>query len=353
MKFFAPFNQQPGENLLINGNFDIWQRATGPLIDNADHAHIFDLADRWSRTVTANGMAMPTVTQGRATFTTGVLDLSHFFYEIITNGFGVGIGVNSVHYISQKIENGVFRFCGLGKNVTLSYYTNNASATAYGVGLIINYGAGGSATEYIPIGVFQSLNLNKHIHTATMNTLAGKTVGAGNYIEVVFGVMWGATIGALLFGATAERYYPNNAEFRLAQVKLEQGSICTPFANTDEDSEFTKCLRYLRRFNAAGIIYQHIANGQCTSATSARYTIPVLPMYRIPTVTQTGNLMTLSAAGGATALTVLSAADPSRSSTSNIALIATVAAGLVAGDATILQANNDVTGDVWMDAEIP
>jgi len=69
-----------------------------------------------------------------------------------------------------------------------------------------------------------------------------------------------------------------------------------------------------------------------------------------PTPTQKGNLDIRSPTNTFLAVTAL---NPGYTTTQAAELDVTVASGLTGGYATTLESNNDVNGDVWLDAEIP
>jgi hypothetical protein len=355
---FTPLFQMPGNNLLINGGFDIWQRGTS-VTSTADVAATLDLADRWRRTVVGGGMSFSTpwsLSQQPVT-AYGQGARSRYYYAMTLATGGGAPSATSHVFIENRIENGTLSLAGAGNQVTLSFlaYCGGAQAMTVGAALRQNYGTGGSAEEIIQgkgwtiPGTTQVLCT----YTFTLNTLAAKTIQADNYLAVMIGFVWGTTPGAAYYnGATNNGCSPTSTGLNITQIKLESGGIATPYQGTDPSTELVRCQRYFRKFADGTATYAPIAVGQAASTTAA--VIPIQlnpPMYKVPALTQKGNLALTKADSSMIPVTSLSV--NATASTARVTqLSGGVAANLVAGGATVLCANNDVTGDIWLDAEI-
>jgi len=136
----------------------------------------------------------------------------------------------------------------------------------------------------------------------------------------------------------------------LLGVSLAQGNVAIPYNVYSFEMELSACQRYFYRFNRAGELFGLVGVGQAVSGTLAFIEgVSTVDMRKFPVLSQKGNLLLSSAALGVLPVTGLVL----NSWGGHKGLIqATVAAGLVAGNCTILEANNDVTGDVFLDAEL-
>lgn len=148
-------------------------------------------------------------------------------------------------------------------------------------------------------------------------------------------------------------------------VKLELGSNQT-LAHQDSNgdwalndpppnkaAELARCKRYfasLRGDRTAN--YANFGMGVATSATQAYFLIPFETQMRIsPSVTFSGS-MRLSVNGGASTIAVTKITSGGQETAGVCRLSATVASGLTQGDVCVLQANNDTTADIWLDANL-
>jgi hypothetical protein len=143
-----------------------------------------------------------------------------------------------------------------------------------------------------------------------------------------------------------------NSVFAATNLQLEVGSTATPYEVRSYDAELERCMRYFTRIEATES-YMPFASGQCYGATSAgTYLVLPVVMRTTPTVTfSAANLFMVHAAAGAvTACTAMSAAG--NKSPRMIRIDSTVASGLVAGSATTLYSNNNITAEINCSADI-
>lgn len=162
-------SQLSNPNLLINGDFQVWQRGTTFTFskDNKFHYH----ADRWCLYNTATSVS----------------------YTNTNDSTGNGLNVDSLCYISQILE----RNLEVGKKYTISLQINNST-------FITQVITGGEYADYGRIAYLQHNDGKCYIRIKLSNET-------------------------------------------LNWVKLEQGSIATPFVPRPYAEELAMCRRYYRR----------------------------------------------------------------------------------------------------------
>jgi hypothetical protein len=282
------FNSSMARQSVMNGNFDVWQRAntkTNPVTGTF-------LADRWKIIWAVDGGTAPTSIIHSRQAITGDLYNSFSLYRISPNGAGSGFGTNSGYYIQQRIEHATKLLCGLNKKVTLSFWARSSIANKrIGVGFFQYYGTGGSpsAQETIRCDAFTlTSNWTKYTVTVTTNTLVGKTFGTVNddHFAICLWEQWGATYGDTYIksGLTAESWV-GSGDIDIAQVQLCAGDVALPFEPKSYQEEYLNCLRYCYCQTTPAAGYLITENGYANSATHAYpcLTYPV-PMRRQPNI---------------------------------------------------------------------
>jgi hypothetical protein len=227
-----------GKNKIINGNFGIWQRGTSFTNPVSDTGFT---ADRFYPVWNGTGA---TRTLSRQTFTPGTAPVagyeSNFFlrYDVSVAGSS-----NSYNYLATSIED-VRTFAG--QTVTLSFWAKaSASTSIQTVQIDQFFGSGGSAVNYNALSTGGSFSLTtswqRFSLTATMASVAGKTIGTGSYLRVFLALpAFSATFAIDVWG-----------------MQLEAGSVATPFTtNTgNQQAELAACQRYFVRLNASTTIF--------------------------------------------------------------------------------------------------
>lgn len=189
------------KNKLINGDMRLAQRGSAFINPAASYT-----LDRWI-----------------GTFTGGTV--SALIHPTTFESYLALTGVTTVGHILQRIEN-VNTLAG--KTVTLSFRIAVNAPIDLIVYLGQNFGSGGSA-EVDGIGltvVPVTTTLTRYSVTIAIPSIAGKTVGVGNYLKVDFSFPTG-------FSA-ADLY----------DVQLEEGSVATPFEQRPIGLELSLCQRY-------------------------------------------------------------------------------------------------------------
>jgi len=140
----------------------------------------------------------------------------------------------------------------------------------------------------------------------------------------------------------------NGGTFDVA-AQLEEGSWATPMELRPVQIEELRCRRFYQVFGLDDA-YSPMASGMCTSTSEVRVFRPLEPPMRsAPSMTHSG-LAVIKSGGAHEALTALSV---DRVTTKGITLNGTVAATpLLAGNATILIANNTAAGYLRLSADL-
>lgn len=264
-------------NKIINGNFDIWQRATSQTSDNIGSA------DRWSCF-----HAGSTKTASRQSFDLGQSDVpgnpKYFMRHVVTSVAGTSNFVNLV----QKIE-GVITLSG--KTVTLSFWAKADANKNIAVEFRQNFGTGGSPSTAVIISpqlVALTTSWIKHTVTVDLPSIAGKTLGTDNndYISVGF---WFDADTAL--DNNTSGLGQQSGTFDIAQVQLEEGSAATPFEQRPIGLELSLCQRYYEKSHPQNIFPGQVAPAgfvfyfAATGASSGGYGCPWKVVKRVtPTV---------------------------------------------------------------------
>jgi hypothetical protein len=213
----APF--VAGKNKIINGDFGVWQRGTtftNPV------AGTFT-ADRWSvqggNTPSASSITQQTFTPGTAPV--AGYEGTFFWRNTMTTNTGTD------WYALQKVED-VRTYAG--NTTTLSFWAKADSARTMGISALQYFGTGGSASVAVS-GATVNLTTawQRFSVTLIMPSVAGKTIGVGSFINLVFAF------------PTA-----NGSVTDLWGGQWEIGTVATPFttASGSIGGELALCQRY-------------------------------------------------------------------------------------------------------------
>jgi len=185
-----------------------------------------------------------------------------------------------------------------GRPLTLSFKvrrgdTANQAADALGI-----YIVGGTGTdERLSLGFTGATVLGSRIIApstswTTYTITTSSAVGAYTQIGVVFDYVPVGTAGASDY-------------IDITEVKLERGTVATPFVQKPYAEELRNCLWYFRRkLYAAGVI--NIAQGIAISATTSIFLISLDQMRAIPSVTPSSGVTTMILNANSTNLAITS-----------------------------------------------
>jgi hypothetical protein len=313
-------SQAAGRNLIINGDFSVWQRGTTFTSPSfADYT-----ADRF-RNINYD-VAPTTYSITRQSFAAAdapanLPESGYFFRSSLTT-----IGSTTQYdTCSQRVE-GVMNS---GATMTFSFYAKSDSSRTQQVIGVQNYGVGGGTenTSLTAQSFTTTTSWQRFSFTFTINSTAAKTIGTSPYFYTFF-----------------RQACASGSVLDITGVQLEYSSVATPFqtATGTIQGELAACQRYyLRETFADGKRICVIQAYAATGASGKMFDFPVI-MRTTPTASAsaTTHFKALNATAGAflTSSAISLTANPS--SVATFAL--TVATGLVAGNATeILSNSND------------
>ncbi|CAH0275804.1 carbohydrate binding domain-containing protein [Pseudomonas mediterranea] len=232
-------------NLLINGNFDIWQRGTTNLNPNTGGY----VADRFRCDWDGNAG----VNISRQNFVSGQSEVPNeprFFcrWQQVTAGAG-----STIHRISQPIE---FVRTLAGKITTVTFWAKADTSRQVALAVTQLFGIGGSAPIVTPVATFQVKSTwTRYSATFQVPSIAGKVAGT-------------AGTDCLLLGFDLPL---NNVQtFDLAQVQLEESPVATPFESRSPAEELRLCQRYYEKTYS-----QETAPGSLTNSSGCLISIVV------------------------------------------------------------------------------
>ena len=196
-------------NRLINGTFEIAQRSAGP-VTGSDYTTV----DRW-------GFPSADETSERVA---NDRDLSiPFALRVTATAAGYG-------QVFQRIED---VRTDSGKQITLSFWAKSPNTGAMRLAIYQNFGSGGSTLVSVIddasyFNITQANTWQFFTATLTMPSVSGKTIGAGNHIQIGIGPNSGTA----------------NRVVTYSEVQWEVGSIATPFERRPYTTELQLCQRY-------------------------------------------------------------------------------------------------------------
>ncbi len=268
-----------GNNVLINGDFDAWQRGTSFSTSNVYSA------DRWfiqQGGVSGQSFAQNPRQPGDSTFP----DSANTFYVNVT---GNSSSNGAFQVFEQRVED-----CRTFANrtSTLSFKVFNAGTPGRKIAVEFGqtFGSGGSASVLgIAPQVFSlAAGMNYIVKTVTLPSVAGKTANPGHAAVVI---IW-STAGSDFDSRTGGLGLQIGGLY-FSQMKWEAGSVATPFVRRDPGVELLLCYRY-------GEPVGFIANADGPYYSTYYYKVPKRV---VPTLTVLGNSIspaTLNARGSTT-----------------------------------------------------
>ena len=213
-------------NVIINGNFNIWQRGTSTTgaLSNA-----YGSADRWM----FNTRSLTTKNISRQAFTNGQTDVPGnplFYLRFETSNDS---GTPNGAYMMQRIED--VRF-GSGEDITVSFYAKaNSGGGSFTVGFSQQFGSGGSgATDNVAGSFIPTSSWKKYSFTISLPSISGKTIGTNNYLRL-------------------DIRFPSNTAVTLdiSKIQVERGRNATEFEHRSIGEELALCQRYFIKFSGS------------------------------------------------------------------------------------------------------
>jgi len=211
-------------NVLVNGDFLIWQRGSQFLSLSGTALYT---ADRWIRQPPAgNSNSFEII---RAAFSPGQVEVAGDPIYYLRWNQPSGLNGSGEGRISQRAEN-VWTLNG--RVVTLSWSARAASGTASMTPrLQQNFGSGGSTTvQYDGAAASLTSAWARFSQTFTLASTAGATIGASSFLAAIL-----------------EAPASFNGEVHVADVQLEAGSGATTFERIDPTTQRQLCERYYEK----------------------------------------------------------------------------------------------------------
>jgi hypothetical protein len=320
---------QYGQNAVINGGFDIWQRGTAITPPTA----LTYLADRWATWPGVTSWTFSRISSGL----TGI----PYAARIQRNA---GTTALTPWSFSTSLEtNDSIQFAG--KTLTMSFYLRAGA----------NYSSsGGSFTAKLGFGTGTDQNL---MNGFTGQTVAESTVSATtSWQRFSFtGLMpSNATQIGAFFTWTPTGTAGANDYIEITGIQLEAGSTATPFkrAAGTIQGELAACQRYYYRA-LSGNAYGLLAIGSASSTTTGRVycTFPV-QMRAIPSSIDYPSLSLIRYADGANASAISTIALGDGTSYNIGSVDFTAPGGMTSGRVTWIQGNNSTSSYLGFNAEL-
>lgn len=323
-----------GQNYLYNANFEEWQSYTGAVTTNAY------LADGWQ---VQSGGNTHSATQGVVTDGTddvffdpsgGASGAQYFSVIDVTSVAAAG----NYSYLFQRIED-VRRLAG--KTITVSFWAKAASGTPLiGCSPYHLFGTGGSPSAPVLAANGQSVTLStswtKYSLTFTLSGISGKTLGTTPNTSATTLYLWldaGST-----YNTPSGTIGQASKIVSIAQVKVEEGNVTTPFVADSKGDNLAKCQRYYYKVFPNVNAAQLVPSAYMFSTTVAHGTVqfPVTMRVAPTALVQSGTATDYQVLHGATT-TACSAVPTFNAATTDYAKTNfTVASGLTVGQAGII-----------------
>jgi len=341
------------KNRLINSDMRIDQRNAGASVTVTTSTGY--AIDRWG--VGASVSSKYSVQQS-STAPNGFVNSA-----LITSLSAYSVGASEQFTFSQRIEGYNIADLGWGtanaQPITISFWVRSSLTGTFG-------GALRNRTFDRSYPFTYTINSANTFEYKTI-TIAGDTAGSWSVnnetgIVLFFGLGVGTTFSGTA-GAWAGTNYlsatgatsvvgTNGATFYITGVMLEKGSTATNYDVRPYGTELALCQRYAFNASTTNQLNQIIGVGQAYSTTQALISVNVpVSMRVVPSLTYNTNTAIWNAAGSSIVISTLAISPSANNSTFRIEAVV-VSAGLVAGNAAILQTGALAAGQFFLSAEL-
>lgn len=355
---------ESGKNLIINGNFDFWQR--GITVTSGTTTY---LADRFA----SQAQAAYTVTASRSTDVPSFAEsgYSSQYSHLWTNGTGsapVAAGYTHLNYRMEGLDYQQIH----GRKVRMQFWAKSSVAGTFSLCLL---NSSVTRSYVTPLVITSANTWEKKTFDIQMDTSGSWLFDSGLGLHIKIGMTSGSTFQTAVLntwqsidaeGITGQTQWgaTTGATFQVAQVALIPGDfssspdadIAFARAGRSVQQELAMCQRYFWCPNSepsSGVVtINYIGVGQCISTTVATVVFPMKESMRIPpvlAVTNLGQHALTVAAGSAVALNTITTDITEKDS---IGIICTAVSGsLFAGNATRLYMNG-TGGKIFLNSEL-
>ena len=267
------------KNLVINGDFDLWQRGVGTASALTTAGDLYS-ADRWQR---KENLTTGVRSIKREAFSFSQNAVPHYpqYYMDIQGYDNAGSpDSNGYSYIIQKIEDARTL---AAKNVTISFWAKGTVAGTVLVSLERSYGSG-LATDYQQVNTIALAQDQWKRYTVTTrvrdlpNSVSSEGLDSNGFPDSYMGVAIATYAKAGQLGTdSAGTDIKYTGTLSIAQVQVEEGSRSTEFEILDSGTELELAQRYYQ-------IAQGGWNGRVddASGTYGTYTSFPVPMRTNP-----------------------------------------------------------------------
>ena len=321
---------KPNYNLLINGQFDVWQRSTS---SNSTTGSGYVSADRWR--FEASGATYNTSQQVFAPGQTDVPSNPKYYLR-----FNVTTA-NDNTAVTQRIED----VDSVQGQHTLSFWAKGTNPAGGSIQVVFlqDFGSGGSSVVSGIIGNFSlSSSWAKQTFTFTPPSISGKTIGTSSYFNI--------RIRQPSADDTTTAW-----NIDLANVKLEAGSKATDYQRVGFGDELARCQRYFFRMKAASNYSAYGMGGAYSSTQAVALMHFPVPMRKIPDFSYNGNLSQFyDKVGGGSSFSSIAITQVMGDTTTGIPHLELLVLGtFTAGNPFILSTYNNTSTHLNFDAELP
>ena len=279
-----------GKNLIINGDFSIWQRGTSQTSNG------YGSDDRWR-----NGNNGTTKTHSQQSFTLGQTDVpgnpKYYSRTVVTSVAGA-----SNYALKEHRLESVTKFAG--KEVTLSFWAKADAAKDISTEYVQTFATGGSPSATItsisPTTHSLTTSWQKFSTTVTLPSVAGKTLGtdSDDSTRLIFWFEAGSD-----FDSRTNSLGQQSGTFDIANVQLEFGDTATEFEYVSPADQLTRCKRYFERITGNATDQTTLGVGfALASATAVSTPFYYAEKRAIPAITLNGTLSAFDSSASAVTL---------------------------------------------------
>lgn len=331
-----------GFNYIQNPCFEVNQRGVASVSATGY------VVDRWKLIITGTACVA-----SQQSFTLGQTDVpgepKNYLRTVVTSSAGTG----NRAFISEIIED--VRTLA-GRIATLSFYAKADAAKPIAIEGYQYFGSGGSpssAVFFTPQKITLSTSWTRYTLQFAIPSISGKTIGTDLNTSCINFTFW--MDAGSDFNARTNSLGQQSGTFDIANVKLEEGSVATPFIVPRYADELQKCMRYLQPLGTKTAANENIsANGVATNTTVCGCPVALNPQMRTtPTLITPTSYANFQINDGAN--TVALSQDPVISAIScsrMVTIICAVASGLTQYRPYKLGANNQTTDAMYLSAEL-
>ena len=356
-------NSQIGgrRNIVINGAMQVAQRSTEVAALGATSGYYTLDRNRLTFSGTAGRLTMTQTADGPSGFANCLkLDCTTADTSVAAGEILI-LGQNFEGQDLQQFKKGTSD----AEKITVSFYIKGNANATYTCELYDNDNSRSIAQEFSVTSSWSRVVLTFNNETSnafdddTASSLllhlwlhGGATFAGGTFASNT----WHTTNANRLSDSQSSFFDSDARTFFLTGVQMEVGSVATPFEHRSSGEELELCKRYYHKLLATGP-YQKFAVGTAFTTDDCMFVFKLSPEMRgIPTLDH-GTLSKLVVTDtdlSAEAIGSL-AIDTNTDGPQGVSVKAADIAGdvMTAGDATILNANNDVAAYLAFDAEIP